>query len=354
MRRLVVGFVAVAVMLAQQSEGPLFRSGVQEVVVPVTVKSGDQFVNGLELRDFRLWDGSHPQNFKLDFTAVPISLVVAIQGDQQVEYFLPKIKTIGPLVENLILGDAGEAAMLVFDHRMRWVQDFTNDGKLFTKALDTIKPGSTTSAMIDAVFEGTRKLRTRPANRRRVMLLISETRDRGSEGKLREALEEAENQNIAIYTVNINRMISTLTAKQQPPRPDPLPLGSRPRINGAAITSSGNIGAAGASLNSGEFLPLIIEAFRQAKSLIVDNTAEAFTKYTGGREYSFNDTRGLERAMTDIGEELHSQYLLTYTPSKEAMAEGGWHELRVTVADKSGRSFDVRARPGYWAASKFN
>src|SRR5205085_991875 len=140
---------------------------------------------------------------------------------------------------------------------------------------------STTSAMIDAVFQGTRMLKTRPQNHRRVMLLISETRDRGSEGKLREALEEAEFNNISIYTVNVNRLISTLTAKKQPPRPDPFPPGSRPRIPGASPTSTGNVSGAGPSLNSGDFLPLIIEGFRQGKALFFDNTAEVFTKYTG-------------------------------------------------------------------------
>jgi VWFA-related protein len=355
MRRLtlsfiVLAFIALGVMLGQRAD---ITVDVQEIEVPTTVKVGKEFVSGLELRDFRLFDNNHSQNFKLDFTAVPISLVVAIQGDQNVEHFLPQIKTVGPLIENLIIGEAGEASLLVFDHRMRWVQDWTNDGKLFTKALAGVKPGSTTSAMVDAVFEATRKLRARPANRRRVLLLISETRDRGSEGNLREALEEVQNRDISIYTVNVNRLITAFTGKAQPPRPDPFAPGQRPRINGASPTSTGAVSGTVVGVNAVDLLPLIIEGFKQAKSLIFENTSEVFTRYTGGREYPFNDARGLETALTDIGEELHAQYLLTYAPSKEARAEGGWHEIRVLASDKTGRKYEVRARPGYWGAAKF-
>jgi VWFA-related protein len=353
MRRYVLLAGLVAGLLAQEAD-TVFRSGVEEVVVPVTVKDGDRFVNGLEERDLRLFDNGRGQNFKLDFTAVPLSMVVAIQGDQQVGHYLPKIKAIGPLLENLILGEAGEAALVVFDHRQRVVQDFTNDGKLFTKALDKITPGSTTSAMIDAIHTGANLLRNRPKNRRRVMLLISETRDRGSEGNLREALELAENHNVTIYTVNVNRLISVLTNKGQPPRPDPFPPGSRPRIPGASPVSTGNVSGSGASLSTGEFMPLIIEMFRQAKSIFFDNTAEAFTKYTGGREYGFTDTKDLERALTDIGEELHSQYLMTYQPGEATRKEGGWHEIRVEAVNRNarGKNYDVRARPGYWSAAR--
>ena len=52
--------------------------------------------------------------------------------------------------------------------------------------------------------------------------------------------------------------------------------------------------------------------------------------------------------VTRLGEELHSQYLLSYTPN--TMEQGGWHEIKVEVARFG---LDVRTRPGYWMASKF-
>jgi len=46
--------------------------------------------------------------------------------------------------------------------------------------------------MVDAVNQGINMLRTRPQNRRRIILLISETRDRGSEGRRRDVLIAAQ------------------------------------------------------------------------------------------------------------------------------------------------------------------
>jgi hypothetical protein len=71
------------------------------------------------------------------------------------------------------------------------------------------------------------------------------------------------------------------------------------------------------------------------------------TKYTGGKEYSFVRQEALEQAIADIGEEIHSQYLISYNPNKEVRLEGGLHKIRVEV-DRPG--LKVRTRPGYWMA----
>jgi VWFA-related protein len=322
---------------------------VTEVVAPVTVKSSDgRYIHGLEAKDFKLYDNNKAQDIKLEFGVMPISMVVAIQANSQVEAILPQIKTIGPLLEGLIVGSTGEAAILAFDHRMRVLQDFTNDGRLFKQALEQLRPGSTTSTLVDSVFYAARMLSARPKNNRRIILLITETRDRGSEGRLREALLAAQFQNITIYTVNINRFLSSMSAKGQPPKWDHLPPGSRPRINGAPMSPTATAQVAGIQGNSADLTPLIVELFRQAKSVFFDNPVEVFTSYTGGREYSFMNKSTLERVMTDLGDEIHSQYLLAYTPNNKD--EGGWHEIKVRV----GRYDDVRTRPGYWAASRPN
>ena len=56
---------------------------------------------------------------------------------------------------------------------------------------------------------------------------------------------------------------------------------------------------------------------------------------------------GLGSSIARIGEELHSQYIITYNPSNKD--EGGFHEIRVNV-DPS-RDFKIKARPGYWMAT---
>ncbi len=72
-----------------------------------------------------------------------------------------------------------------------------------------------------------------------------------------------------------------------------------------------------------------------------------FTRFTGGKEYSFLSQKSLERAVTAVGEEIHSQYLLSYNPNN--LQEGGFHEIRVEV---NRPRLEVRTRPGYWIAGQ--
>jgi hypothetical protein len=98
-----------------------------------------------------------------------------------------------------------------------------------------------------------------------------------------------------------------------------------------------------------EFLPLFKEILKDVKDVFVDNPVEVMTKGTGGKEYSFLSQRGLETALSDIGRELHSQYMITYTPNNAN--EAGFHEIEVTVTGVRGTK--ARTRPGYWVAAKY-
>lgn len=149
---------------AQSLEDPVFKVGTLVISAPVTVfDRDDRLVNGLEAKDFTLLDNGIAQDIKVDVSYVPISLVVAIQANNVVEPFLPTIKKLGSLLEGLVIGEQGECAVMAFDHRLRTLTDgFVNDSNEVKRALAKINPGSSTSAMIDSVFEATRMLRNRP------------------------------------------------------------------------------------------------------------------------------------------------------------------------------------------------
>jgi len=202
---------------------------------------------------------------------------------------------------------------------------------------------------VDAVVEATNMLRRRPPERRRILLLISETRDLGSAAKVREALTGLQFENVNVYSVNINRLIGTLLGKPQPPRPDSIPFTARPLPAGVPPTPQAAAQVTGNASNSGNVIPVIVEIFKQVKAIFVDNPIEVFTKWTGGRERSFLTERDLENAIMGIGNELHSEYLLTYTPNNKE--EGGFHDIVVTVTNRP--DVKVRTRPGYWVASRF-
>lgn len=74
-----------------------------------------------------------------------------------------------------------------------------------------------------------------------------------------------------------------------------------------------------------------------------DDELSSLTSYTGGRQFTITNNHSLEHAITQIGEEIHGQYLLNYTPANTN--ESGFHRIRV-VAKR--RGFDVRSRPGYF------
>ncbi|MBK5291940.1 MAG: VWA domain-containing protein [Acidobacteriia bacterium] len=346
-RRTFLPLLATAGLAQEEADKKVFSTTVNVVVAPVTVTDKDgRHVSGLEGKDFTLFDNEKSQDIRVDVSFIPISMVVAVQSNDSVEVILPAIKKIGPLIEGLVIGTQGEAAILAFDHRLRVMQQFTGDGRLLTAALAKINAGSSTSAMIDSVFEATRMLRRRPQSHRKILLLITESRDGGSEGRLREALLEAQIHNVIVYTININRALGMFTKKMPVPRPDPFPVGARPVPGGAPMTPGTTEALTGYRGQSANFVPVFIEIFKQAKGLFVDNPAEVMTQYTGGREFSFINQKSLEEAMSKLGEELHSQYLLSYTPNN--LQQGGWHDIRVDVAKNA---LEVRTRRGYWMAS---
>jgi VWFA-related protein len=249
-----------------------------------------------------------------------------------------------------MIGDQGEAAVIAFDHRLRRMQEFTNDADKINEALKKIQAGSYTSRQVDAVNDAINMLRSRPPNRRRIVLLVSETRGKGNEGRVRDVLIASQVHNVIIYAVDISRMVTSLTAKQQAPRPDPLPPPARQGTMPAGVPATPTTVAQtfGGQGGRAEFIPLFVEILKDVKSIFVDNPSEVLTKGSGGAEYSFFRQRGLEDAIEKMGEELHSQYLIAYTPNNKD--EGGFHQIDVTITGR--RDLKVRTRPGYWLATK--
>ena len=66
---------------------------------------------------------------------------------------------------------------------------------------------------------------------------------------------------------------------------------------------------------------------------------------TGGAHFATFKDRSIEKAIDEIGGELHSQYSISYAPT--GSNDSGYHEIKVDV-DRSG--LKVRARPGYYVA----
>ncbi|HYO81049.1 MAG TPA: VWA domain-containing protein [Bryobacteraceae bacterium] len=350
---LITAIVLAACWVAAGQDEPstVFRGGVQVIMAPTTVLDKDgAYVTGIKSSEFRLYDNDKLQEIKVDETYAPLSVVVAIQANHKVESVLPRLKRVGPMLQSLVSGETGEVAVLAFDHSMRPLTDgFTNDPEKLDSAMQKLRAGSMQSALTDAVVEATRLLRSRPKDRRKVLLLVAESLDQGSTMKAREALMNLELHNVMVYALNVSRLYTALTAKPAYPRPDPIPPGARHVPAGGSIAPTEVARTYGGGGMTADFAPAIQEIFRATKSIFVQNPVEIYTRYTGGTEYPFVSQEDLDRALQAVSRELHNQYLITYNPNNKT--EGGYHRLRVEVSGVGRGNLEVRTRPGYWLAT---
>lgn len=320
----VLGTLSV-VLLAQQStppdpdvRSPDLKTTVPLVLIPVTVtdKRG-QFMDGLGAGDFTVLDEGVKQKIRLDTSdtvSTPISLVIAIQSSGISQPVLAKIRRVGGMIQPLVTGERGHTAVLQFDNEVHTIQDFTRDGTLIRRAFDRVVARTFKSArMIDAVAEGVEMLESRPEGGRKVMLVFSESRDRGSQLKSAAVIEKAQRTGVAIYMATYSAHATPWTAK--PEDNPPLPMGT-------------------------DIIGAVIELGRMGKA----NDAELFVRATGGRHLSFATLNGLEQSIAKAGEELHSQYLLSFSPTESS--NKGYHRIVVSVPALSNAI--IRARPGYW------
>ena len=352
-RNLIAGVLAAGLVMAQepakppepQQEPPAADIVVnyQFVMAPVIVHDAQgNIVSGLTPLDFELYDNGKLQKITEDATTHPISMVVAVQASANMEKLLPDIRKIGSLFSGLVLGENGELAVLAYDHRVQTMTEFTSDPDKISDAFKKIKTGSTPNHLNDAAMKGVNMLRTRDKARRRILMLISETRDSGSSMGVRDVLTEAEFKDITVYAVEVSHLLTSLTSQHEPPRPNAIPPEARHLPAGIIGTPTTD-----RQQNMGDYSPMIKEIFTAVKAIFISNPQEVYTKYTGGREYSYMTQRGLQKAIADIGDEIHSQYLLTYLPNNPN--EAGYHEIEVRIL-KPG--LKVTTRPGYWSAAK--
>jgi VWFA-related protein len=338
-----VGALVTGLLVAQapgDGDTPVFRSDVVYVQVPVTVRDvNGNYVNGLAPVDFQLLDRGIPQPVTLDVAAHPISLVIAVQSDATARQILPTVQKTASIFGPLVAGETGEIAVIGFDHLIRVHTPFTSNQEEIKAGFAKLKPGSAQHHLDDAAMEGVRMLAHRGKDRKKVLILVSETRDKGSAVTPRDVLTQAEVSDVQIYAVSMNHLMNQLTTQAEPNRPNAIP----PEFRGNLPMGVMRTGTTDAQTNMGNWTPVFKEIFALVKGIFVPNSLEVYTKFTGGSEQNFVSLGGLEEAVHKIGEEIHSQYLLTFAQQSQ---EAGYHEIEVRVL--SAPNLKVDARVGYW------
>jgi VWFA-related protein len=368
---LVVLLAGAGALLAQAPEGPMaprpgqpvqqappdvqakLKVRVALVNMPVTVRNANgDMVNDLNAKDFRITDNGVEQKIShFDLGGDPVSVVVLIETSSRIDAILPEVHKTGILFTQTVMGPEGEAAVVGFNDAVDKLQDFTSDGDAIENVVTHLRTGTSGSKLYDAMAVGVEMLSSRKPQptaenpgRRRVMLIMSETVDAGSEAKLGEVLRKAQLANVTIYSVGLSTTRSELHSKPKNSGPAPIaPPGimTLPPQPGIVQTPTTE-----ANRNAGiDLLGLAVWAVQHADNKVKDHAMEVACTATGGAHLSTYQDRSIEKAIDEIGGELHSQYSVSYTPTDSS--DMGYHEIKVQVDRKD---LKVRARPGYYIA----
>ena len=296
------------------------------VLTPVRVTDRlGKTVDGLTAGDFELYDNGVFRRFDLETSFAPISLVVAIQSSVISGPALAKIQKIGSLIQPLVVGERGHAAILTYSEKLTLRQDFTSDPAQIGTAFRTIEPDGDGAAMHDAIAESVRLLSGRKSSRRNVIIVIGEAKDRSSRLKIEEVVSKAQAANIVVYPVSYSAYWTAFTSK-----------GAEQFPSGRSVYEPGG------GMN-------LLAVFREIGRAGSKNGHEVLAQYTGGLKSSFVKLKGLEETLQRVGEDLHSQYLLSFRPPADETdtgAQPAYREIRVRV--RGCADCQVRHRPGYW------
>jgi VWFA-related protein len=321
------------------------------VNTPVTVRDAKgQMVDTLEIKDFAVTDNGVPQQIThFDLGGDPLSVVFLVETSTRISPLLPQINRAGIVLAETVMGSSGEAAVIGFNDAVDKLQDFTTSQdaveKVFTK-LNTVSEGS---KLFDAMAIGVEMLSGRPLptadvpGRRRVMVILSEATDVGSETKLGAVLRQAQLANVTIYSVGLSTTMAELKAPAKDPTKRASPPGtfSRAPFPGSVQTP----GSEGELYGAGDLMAAVVWAVKNIKNKITDHALELAATATGGEHIATFKNHSIENAIDEIGGELHSQYSVSYTPTGTNAT--GYHEINVTVKKEG---LKVRARPGYYLA----
>jgi VWFA-related protein len=333
---------------------PKVKVRVALVNTPVTVRdSRGEMVHNLEAQDFHVTDNGVTQQIShFDLGGDPISLVILIETSSRIEALLPQVRKTGILFTQTVMGPNGEAAVVAFNDSVDKLQDFTTDGDLIEKAIAHLGAGMSGSKLYDAMAVGVEMLSGRPEatpdkpGRRRVMMILSEATDAGSEAKLGAVLRNAQLANVTIYSVGLSTTRAQLQAKPKDTRPQLTPPGTfplppqpgTPQTPTSEANRYGNI----------DLMALAVWAVQHIHNQIKDHALEVAATATGGAHLPTFKDRSIEKAIDEIGGELHSQYTISYAPTGSDAT--GYHEIKVQVVRNDAKNLKVRARPGYYLA----
>jgi VWFA-related protein len=300
------------------SDSPTLRVNTSIVLVPTLVEKKDGSVlYGLSQKDFLVEDNGVPQKVHVDddLDSQPVSIIVVVEKGGTSLLQFDKIAKLGPLLD-LFLGDGfGAAALVTFDSHPELVEDFTSKTGAITRHLKNMEPGDGGAAILDAVRYSIDLLEEQPQGRRRILLLISESRDHGS--------KKNEAQDLVERIGTSNTLVLALTYS----------------ASGAEFLNDiKGGGSVGYVMTPGTPVLAAIAAMHK-------NVAKQLAEMSGGEYAPFVKEKGFEERVEDVARHARNRYILSFTPTDKTP---GFHTLNVKLTEDFGARLVARA--SYWAA----
>jgi Ca-activated chloride channel family protein len=308
MRRGAVGLIALIAFgaavdgqISGQSQRPTFHSGVELVVVRVTVVGTDNHpITGLTKDDFVVLENGAPQPV-LHFLSsdVPVDVALLLDTSSSMGPMLPRLRaTAATFLNWLRSGDRGLVAS--FNDRTEILANLTGDRNRLQHALDRLHARGETS-LYDGMYVtlGTLASASRDLARRQALVVLSDGRDTRSNLGLEDVRRQAIESGVPIYPILL-------------------------------IDDD----------------PIVVRRLENARRLfdIVELARES-----GGQVFRVNETTNLKQAYALIARELSTQYVLAYAPRHRNRAGA---RPRIDVRIPSKPEAEVREHFGYTSRSR--
>jgi hypothetical protein len=168
-------------------------------------------------------------------------------------------------------------------------------------------------AILDAIRFSNRLLAQRPKNERKILVLISETKDDGSTASVDSVVRQLEASNTLIYSAAYSASPTESLLKT--------PTNEQSGVNLLAVFSA------------------ITRATKE-------NVSKSVAQLSGGEYLPFTSEHDFETQLAKIGNHYFDQYLLSFQPKKP---QPGQHALVVRLRDTD--NVIIHSRTGYWVAS---
>jgi len=301
------------------------RSRSNLVLVPTLVKDQQGgIVYGLGSNDFIIADNGVEQQVRLEEApeAQPLSLVVAIQRGRRASYEFSRMQGLRTMLSPVFASGSAQVAIVEFDSRVDLSRNFISDEALIDADLSNLQPGDNGAAILDAIAYSIKLLSAQPDNRLRVLLLISETRDHGSQAKIEQTVAAVGQANAMMYSLAFSPGLSNILD------------------TGRGLNTPYNPNARNEMHPAIDVLDL---AYRTAQAMR-KNVPSTVASMTGGEYELFTSRKKFEVRMNDFTNHLHNRYLLSFPPKEPAP---GLHRLQVRL--KNPANGTVLARTSYWA-----